>query len=251
MCWQGSLQHETIHGHPTRSARINRLLGYAPLSLWMPYDRYATLHTTHHRSALTDPSSDPESFYVPAQRWEQMSTPVRKLHRVCHTLAGRLLIGPAMAAVQYWRSELAAIRGGDHELRAVWRQHLLAVTLVMLWVVAVCDMPLWKYVVAFAYPGLALTLLRSFAEHRYDRDPARRTAMVRGGRASSLLYLNNNLHVLHHDQPAVAWYRLPRIDRTRQQPYAGPVYPGGYRELARRFLFHPIDSPRYPEPVSG
>src|SRR5580700_7751609 len=35
LAWHGSLQHETIHGHPTRSRRINALLGAPPLALWM------------------------------------------------------------------------------------------------------------------------------------------------------------------------------------------------------------------------
>src|SRR5215472_16911631 len=35
---QGSLQHESVHGHPTRWGRVNRLLAIVPLSIWMPYD---------------------------------------------------------------------------------------------------------------------------------------------------------------------------------------------------------------------
>src|SRR6218665_675123 len=34
VAWQGSLQHEVIHGHPTRSRRINDAIGWPPLSLW-------------------------------------------------------------------------------------------------------------------------------------------------------------------------------------------------------------------------
>ena len=31
----GSLQHETIHGHPTRWRWVNEALGWAPLWLWL------------------------------------------------------------------------------------------------------------------------------------------------------------------------------------------------------------------------
>jgi fatty acid desaturase len=31
-----SLQHEIVHGHPTRWYAVNRLLGIVPLSLWLP-----------------------------------------------------------------------------------------------------------------------------------------------------------------------------------------------------------------------
>src|ERR1700729_1505215 len=33
LTWYGSLQHETIHGHPTRSRRLNSVIGGFPLSL--------------------------------------------------------------------------------------------------------------------------------------------------------------------------------------------------------------------------
>jgi fatty acid desaturase len=34
--WHNSLQHETIHGHPTRSALINTAIGWPPINLWLP-----------------------------------------------------------------------------------------------------------------------------------------------------------------------------------------------------------------------
>ncbi|MDE2349868.1 MAG: fatty acid desaturase, partial [Gammaproteobacteria bacterium] len=52
---QSSLQHEIIHGHPTRNARVNRLLGMPPLSLWLPFVRYRQTHLAHHDDErLTD-----------------------------------------------------------------------------------------------------------------------------------------------------------------------------------------------------
>ena len=44
LAWHGSFQHETIHGHPTSSRRINRLLGGVPLALWIPYSIYRETH---------------------------------------------------------------------------------------------------------------------------------------------------------------------------------------------------------------
>src|SRR6266850_1431457 len=59
-----SLQHEIVHGHPTRWTGINRLLGMVPLSLWMPFERYRRSHRLHHiDQRITDPLDDPESFY--------------------------------------------------------------------------------------------------------------------------------------------------------------------------------------------
>ena len=67
-----SLQHEILHGHPTRSVAVNRLFGIRPLSLWIPYDRFRVLHLVHHdNSRLTDPIDDPESSYWTPQAWQE------------------------------------------------------------------------------------------------------------------------------------------------------------------------------------
>ena len=44
----GSLQHEALHGHPTRNALLNELLVFINPSFWFPYRRYRKLHLTHH-----------------------------------------------------------------------------------------------------------------------------------------------------------------------------------------------------------
>src|ERR1700689_2025289 len=82
IAWHGSLQHETIHGHPFPSRRLNALLGGVPLSLFIPYSLYRRTHLWHHRFAgriLTDPLVDPESFYLTQGALANSSTPVRFL----------------------------------------------------------------------------------------------------------------------------------------------------------------------------
>ena len=44
VAWQLNLQHETIHGHPTRNRRVNEMIGCWPLSLWLPYSIYRATH---------------------------------------------------------------------------------------------------------------------------------------------------------------------------------------------------------------
>ena len=39
-CLYMSLQHEVIHGHPTRSRRVNHALVGVPLGLMLPFARY-------------------------------------------------------------------------------------------------------------------------------------------------------------------------------------------------------------------
>lgn len=63
--WYMSLQHELVHGHPTRFRQLNRLLGFAPLAVWFPYTLYMENHLRHHNDAhLTLPGVDPETHYV-------------------------------------------------------------------------------------------------------------------------------------------------------------------------------------------
>ena len=43
----------------------------------------------------------------------------------------------------------------------------------------------------------------------------------------ALLFLNNNLHVVHHMHPEVPWYRLPALYAARRAHYLRRN--GGYR----------------------
>ena len=52
IAWQLNLQHETIHGHPTRNRRVNEAIGCWPLSLWLPYSIYRSTHLAHHRDEI-------------------------------------------------------------------------------------------------------------------------------------------------------------------------------------------------------
>ena len=146
-------------------------------------------------------------------------------------------------------SEFSAIRAGDRRLARIWAWHLLAVTAVLAWVVAVAGMALWLYLLAFVYAGTALSMLRSFAEHRAHPAVQQRTAIVEGANVLGLLFLYNNLHVVHHRWPTVSWYRLPWLFRDHRAAIiaeaGGPVY-GGYLDVARRFLVRGHDRPVHP-----
>ena len=107
-------------------------------------------------------------------------------------------------------------------------------------------------------PGQALTLLRSFAEHRASAEPAQRTAVVEANRLLSLIFLYNNLHVVHHDRPALPWYKLPAAWRKLQADggdasarTAGMVYAGGYREVVRRYFLRPVIDVEHPPSYAG
>jgi fatty acid desaturase len=253
VAWQASLQHEVMHGHPTRNRRINDAIGAPPLSLWLPYPIYRLTHLRHHRDEhLTDPIEDPESVYFTSDRWRRLGAVGRALATFNMTLLGRLTLGPFVMIGGFLVSEAKLCASGDRKRLAIWGRHAIAVAVTLAWVVGVSGMPIGIYLLGFVLTGAALTRLRSFAEHRYAEQAEERTAIVEKGGLLGLLYLNNNLHVLHHLAPAEAWYRLPRLyAREREALVArngGLVY-RGYADVARRFLLTPHDAPLHPAPA--
>ena len=250
VCLHGSLQHEAVHGHPTPRRFINTLLVLPPLGLWMPYAIYRDTHLEHHRTSdLTVPEKDPESFYIPAERWTRMSKAAQTLLVFNNTLLGRLSIGPLITVSVFWFREARRLLRGDHKYLGVCLRHAVAVVALLWWIVAVCEMPVWQYLVFFAWPGLSLTLLRSFLEHRPAAARSQRTAIVEGTALTRLLFLNNNYHTLHHEQPATPWYKLPKIyqrERDRILAANGGYLYRDYGEITRRFLLKCKDHPIHP-----
>lgn len=241
LAWQGSLQHETIHGHPTPSARLNTWLGFAPLCLWLPYGRYRDLHLAHHATDdLTHPGADPESRYL---RPDSHAVK-RLLGRLSSTLLGRLVLGPPIEISSFLITEARAVVRGDPGVRRAWALHVAGVVVVLGWLHWACGLGLGFYLLAFVYPGAALSLLRSFAEHRADADPERRIAIVERAPLLGLLFLNNNLHAVHHAFPGAPWRRLPALYAQHRaailKANGGLVY-AGYADVARRYLLRPHD----------
>ena len=225
-----------------------------PLSLWLPFDRYRALHLAHHRDHfLTDPIEDPESQYFTPPAWLRLGHPGRIISRLCARLAGRLVIGPVWAIGRFlWRDGHRA-RAGSPGVRAAWRAHMPGLALVLAWL-ALCGLDPLTYATCFVLPGMALLLLRSIAEHRAAVDQDHRTAIVEGAPVLGVLYLFNNLHVVHHERPSVAWYRLPglyRRERTRLIAKNGGLVYCGYREVIRRFLIRPHDQAVHPLDIGG
>jgi fatty acid desaturase len=251
LTWYGSLQHETIHNHPTPSRQFNRSLAFLPLSLWIPYRIYSATHLQHHRydgRHLTETEHDPESFYVRPGSLLLYGSLRRRLHLMNCTLAGRLILGPALSVSRLWFAEFRAIIAGDSRRTVIWTRHLLTVALVLFWLQGVCHIPLGVYLMLVVYPSIALTHLRSFVEHRADIKASRRTVVVEASPLWSLLFLNNNLHIAHHAHPKVPWHLLPSVWRRMRSDSVQRdlVYSGGYMEVAKQYLWRPVLSIEHP-----
>jgi fatty acid desaturase len=212
-----SLQHEVLHGHPTRLRWLNEALVFITPSFWLPFQRYRETHLTHHNNAhLTDPERDPESYYILPDAWANSSVVKRSLYSINQTLAGRMLIGPAVGIVRFWSAEFLDVMGGDRSKAGAWL--LFAVSAIpTLGYVAWCGMPLWKYYLLIAYPSISVALVRSYCEHQAAERIEHRTIVVECSAFWSLLFLNNNLHVAHHERPSLAWYKLPAYYRSERE----------------------------------
>jgi fatty acid desaturase len=250
VAWHGSLQHEVAHGHPTPSALANELLVLPSLWLWLPFRHYREVHLAHHNDAqLTDPLADPESYYLDAASWAAAGPLKRAFLRAHNTLAGRLLLGPLRCLFVFYGAEIGRTLRGDTSHLKSWAIHLVGVALVLAWVVGICGLPLWQYLLLFVYPGTALTLLRSFLEHQARPEVSERSVIVEAGPLMALLFLNNNLHLVHHDKPGLPWYRIPAFYRQRRQLFLasnGGYFFKGYRAVFRLYFLRAKEQPLHP-----
>ncbi len=250
LAWHGSLQHEAVHGHPFPSRKLSALFAGVPLSLWLPFDLYRESHLAHHGvRALTDPHADPESFYVDDDTYRRATSVGRLWLRAESTLLGRLLLGPIRVVARTLWGEVVALRDRPGPIVRRWALHALSATPILYWL-HLCDIPIGTYLILYVYPGLALTLLRSFIEHRADGTPAERSVIIEAEAPLAWLFLNNNLHALHHAEPALPWYALPAVyrrERERLLRENGGFFFHGYREVFARYLFRSKGPPVHPE----
>ena len=248
LTWYGSLQHETIHGHPTRWRRLNSAIGGFPLSLWVPYAIYRQTHIQHHRQSgrrLTEVGHDPESFYLPPGHLDKVGSLQRFILQANCTLIGRLILGPAVAIATFWSEEWRKVRV-DPRRRRIWVRHALGTAALLGWLCGVCHIPLLVYLLLVVYPSVSLTHLRSFAEHRADDHSQLRTNVVEAHPFWALIFMNNNLHVAHHAHPHVPWHELPRVwHGMRPTARLGRVF-HGYGEVAREYLVRPFITAEHP-----
>jgi len=243
VCLQSSLQHEAVHGYPTPWRWVNYAIAAPSLWLWLPYGINRDTHLQHHIDEnLTSPRLDPESNYLSAAAWTEMSVLHRAVRHAMSTLLGRIVIGPLYYASQALGELVTAVRRGERDRLAHWAIHLAVVAALLWWVVHVCGISFGEYLLFFAWPGTGLALIRSFAEHRAAPDVAARTATVEAGGVMSPLFLKNNLHALHHAGPEAAWHRRPADYRRQRAEVLGRSryhLVSGYAALFRDHLLDP------------
>ena len=255
VAWYMSFQHELTHGHPTRNAAVNRLIGLPPLAIWYPFDTYQTDHLKHHDDGhLTEPGVDTESNYITPEQAASMGAIALWLYKSQRTVLGRWLIGPAIVIVSLWTRMVRTVMVGDLDALKVWAVHLPLVALLLWALERYTALSAWHYCFGIAYPALGLAMLRSLYEHRPAALPAHRTVINQASAPWRLLYLNNNYHVVHHAYPQLPWYHIPACYAAEREAFhasnGGFVLPG-YLHLVRHFAWKPVDHPVLAEPVQA
>jgi len=247
-----SLAAELLTGSPFPSRRASEVLAWINPGLAIPYLRFRDTHLAHHQDAnLTDPYDDPETNYLDPAHWARMPRWLRAVRAVNNTLAGRMVIGPIVAQVAFMADDWRAIRAGDRQVLAGWLWHIPGAALT-LWAVTLAPMPMWLYLLA-CYAALSILKIRTFLEHQAHEVARGRTVVIEDRGLLAFLFLNNNLHMVHHMHPRVAWYRLPGIYSANRDRYLrrnnGYVY-ANYRQIFARYFWRakdPVPHPLWPE----
>lgn len=247
---QSSLIHEVLHGHPTRNALANEAFVFLPIGLIWPFRRFKTLHLRHHADErLTDPLDDPESYYKALWHHDELPQVMKLLLRINNTMVGRFFLGPWMSMIGFFIDDAKQMLAGDKAIRQAWLLHVIGLAAVLLVIQFGFGMPLWLYILVPMWFGQSLIAIRTYAEHQWSEHPEGRTVIVERS-PLSFLFLNNNLHFVHHSKPTVAWYKLPKLFRDEREKWLkanhGYSYPNyfallkAYAFKAKEPIVHPV-----------
>lgn len=239
-----SLNHEVLHGHPFKNERLNTALVFPALGLLIPYFRFRDTHLAHHHDpTLTDPYDDPESNFVDPAVWETWSVARKMLYKWNNTLLGRILIGPIISMWGFYKQDGIEILQGNKPIKDAYVFHFFGLIPLLLWWLAVADMPVWLYLVC-VYVSHSVLKIRTFLEHCAHEKARCRSVIIEDCGLLSFLFLKNNLHAVHHACPSLPWYQLQPFYEARRAAFlernGGYAY-RSYTQIARLFLLKAKD----------
>lgn len=228
-----SFNHEVLHGHPFRNPILNTLLVFPALGLLIPYPRFRDTHLAHHHDpSLTDPYDDPETNFVDPSVWARWSGFRQTLYRVNNTLLGRMTFGPAIGLATFYKQDIVQMWQGNRRVVDAYLFHAAGLVPVLWWLSQVASIPFWHYAVA-VYLSHSILKIRTFLEHRAHEKARCRSVIIEDRGPLSFLFLNNNLHAVHHACPNVPWYRLPAVYAARRDGFRARNGHYSYASYAR------------------
>ncbi len=246
-----SLQHEVLHGHPFARQWASEALVFPAMFVLVPYLRFKDTHLAHHYDpALTDPYDDPESNFFDPVVWARLPRWWQAVLAANNSLAGRIILGPAIGIGYFLASEMRLLAAGKPRVWLGWGLNAAGL-IPVIWYLQVTGMAIWAYALS-VYIGLGLLRIRTFLEHRAHATHRARTVVVEDNGPLALLFLNNNYHVVHHMHPSAPWYRLPALYAAKRDHFLrrndGYRYKN-YAEVFARYFFDakdPVPHPIWP-----
>jgi fatty acid desaturase len=193
--------HDASHRAVARRGWVNELVGRtSALTLLGPFPAFRYVHLEHHKHT-NDPAKDPDLWSGRSPTW---ALPLRwvtqDLHYyACYLRAGRPpreLAETALTVALYLAAVLLAVTHGHAAVALAWVLSSRAALGVLAW--------------GFDYLPHRPHQVTS-AEDRY------RATSVRPGALWQVLLVNQNLHLLHHLNPAVPFYRYGTLWREQRE----------------------------------
>ena len=216
-----SLQHEFIHIIEPKYPHLAQILVFPAIGLFIPYIRFRDAHLAHHENEIiTDPYDDPESFYLAKEKWNSHCGLMKSVLALNNTLAGRMILGPIVGQIAFMMADIKLIVRGDRNILLAWLWHIPAVAIVLVWLIQVSSISLLHYAIA-AYLGLSILKIRTYLEHRAEESVNGRSVVIEDRGILAFLFLNNNIHAVHHAHPSVPWYNLPALYRNNKAKFLG------------------------------
>ena len=165
-----------------------------------------------------------------------------------NTLLGRMVIGPVLGMAWLWQADIRALAAGDRAALRAYLLHALGILPVALWLGTVGTIPVWAYLAA-CWLALSILRVRTFLEHQAHERAGARSVIIEDRGPLALIFLNNNLHAVHHAHPNLAWYRLPAEYARRREEFTRRN--GGYRyrsyaEVFAQYLLRRKDPVAHP-----
>lgn len=244
-----SLQHEFIHGHPTSKQSFNDFLVSVPIGMLIPYLRFKDTHLAHHFDPnLTDPYDDPESNFLDPKVWKKLPKWKKAVYNANNTLFGRMLVGPLIGLLAFYREDLAAITKLNFRIIISYVHHMAGLVVVLLLLSEYATLPFWLLLLA-GYAAISILKIRTFIEHKAHQRVAARTVIIEDKGPLALLFLNNNFHAIHHLYPKLVWHRLPAKFYAQKDNYLarnGGYWFSSYWPVFRSYFFNRKDPVPHP-----
>ena len=156
-----------------------------------------------------------------------------------------MLIGPLVSQYAFMRADLREMAAGNRAILRVWLVHIALSAGLVILLARFALLPLGGYFLA-AYFGLSVLKIRTFLEHQAHLRASGRTVIIEDRGPLAWLFLNNNLHAVHHAHPKLPWYELPEVYAKNRVHFLRRNHGYTYRSYAQVFRNYAL---RRKEPV--